>query len=236
MSIFISFSGTVREKYALKFLKFFNDYGIHCWYDQHELLLGDLLKETIISQGIDKSHYHVILINQTFLESEWPCEEARQIFKKSDKEVIFPILIDLTKDDLQNSTLSYLLNTKYQFLKSEKDIHKIGFQILNRIFSDMLSKARFNSIEKATKYFEKLLLSNSIDIYNALQTYSNFDETHYRDRTIFLICLIRLFNNTPFEKTIKKISYYLYNNDDITFDMYKVIEYIFLISIEIYLC
>lgn len=37
MNIFISFSGAAREEYAIKFLNFFNRFGIKCWYDQHEL-------------------------------------------------------------------------------------------------------------------------------------------------------------------------------------------------------
>lgn len=34
---FISFSGTAREKFAIKFLNFYKQYGLNCWYDQHEL-------------------------------------------------------------------------------------------------------------------------------------------------------------------------------------------------------
>ena len=40
MNIFISFSGEAREQYAIQFMNFFNKFGLHCWYDQHELFLG----------------------------------------------------------------------------------------------------------------------------------------------------------------------------------------------------
>jgi len=235
MSIFISFSGTAREEYALKFLDFFNAFGIHCWYDQHELFLGDLLKETIISKGIESVQYCILIINKTYLERNWPCIEAKMLYDRLDKEVIFPILLDISKEDLKKSKLSFLLNIKYQFLKENESIYPIALQILNRIFHDIVMKLKFNSMNTLTKYFKRLTLSNSIDIYNALQTYNNFSETNYRDRTIFLICLIRLFNNNLFEKTIREVSYHLYNNEKISFDMYKIIESIFLISISNYL-
>lgn len=235
MSIFISFSGAAREQYALKFMNFFNIYGFHCWYDQHELFLGDLLKETIISEGINNSKYCILIINKTYLEREWPCTEAKLLYNRLNKEVVFPILLDISKEDLQQSKLSFLLNVKYQFLKTNESIYPIAFQILNRIFHDITIGLKYNSMTTLTQFLQRLSLSNSIDLYNALQTYDNFSETNYRDKTVFLICLIRLFNNNEFDKTIREISYHLYSDENISFDMYKVVESIFLISISNYL-
>lgn len=234
MCIFISFSGIAREQFALKFLDFFNAYGLHCWYDQHELLLGDLLKETIISEGIEKAQYCILIINKTYLERNWPCTEAKILYEKLNKEVIFPILLDISKDDLKQSKLSFLLNIKYQFIKTNENIDLVAMQIMNRIFHDMTLKLKLNSMAKVIQYFKRLPFSNSIDIYNALQTYNHLNETNYRDRTVFLICLIRLFNNNSFDKTVRQISYHLYNNEKVTFDMYKIIESIFLINISNY--
>ena len=58
----------------------------------------------------------------------------------------------------------------------------------------------------------------------------NFDSNDYRDKTILLICLIKLLDNTQYNKIIQIISYKIYNNDNITFDLYKITESIFLIS------
>lgn len=234
MTIFISFSGMAREQFALKFLEFFHTYGLHCWYDQHELLIGDLLKETIISEGIEKSQYCILIINKTYLERDWPCTEAKMLYEKLDNEVIFPILLDISKEDLRQSELSFLLNIKYQFLKTNESIYPVAMQIMNRIFHDMTLKLKFNNIDAVIQYFKRLPLSNSIDIYNALQTYKHLSEINYRDRMVFLICLIRLFNNNFFDKTIREMSYHLYNNEKITFDMYKIIESIFLINVSYY--
>lgn len=111
-----------------------------------------------------------------------------------------------------------------------EEITFIGLQILNRIFHDIVLKTKFKTINDALQYFKRLTRSSSIDIYNALNVVNNFDSTNYKDKTIILICLINLFNNILYEKTLNQISYSIYDNKKITFDMYKIVEAIFLIN------
>lgn len=237
MNIFISFSGVAREEFAIKFMNFFKKYGLTCWYDQHELFLGDVLKETIISNGIESADYCVLIINKTYLDRNWPREEAKQLYEKlkeNKNHTIFPIFLDITKKDIKNSDLAFLLNIKYQFLHYGDSIIPIGYQILNRIFHDIVLKSKFHTLNDALKYFKRLTLSNNIDIYNALCAVNNFDETNYKDKTIILTCLTKLFNNNPYQKTLNMISYAIYDNKEITFDMYKIVESIFLINASLF--
>lgn len=237
MSIFISFSGKAREEFAIRFLDFFNQYGFYGWYDQHELFLGDHLKDKIIKDGINTAQYCILIINKTYLNRNWPCEEAKRLYERLETRkdyAIFPILLDISKEDVKNSKLNFLLNIKYQFLHTGESIEPIGLQILNRIFHDIVLQARFHTLDDALLFFKRLSLSNSIDIYNALNFMSNFDVTNYKDRTIILICLINLINNNPYQKTIKKISYYIYDRQIVSFDMYKIVESIFLICASLF--
>ncbi len=237
MSIFVSFSGASREEYAIKFLNFFNKYGLKCWYDQHELFLGDELKHTIIENGINNADYCLLIINKTYLSRSWPCEEAKKLYKKLETRkdyAIFPILLDITKEEIKNSEMSFLLNIKYQFLHTGEEIYNIGFQILNRIFHDMAIKTKFATFDDALMYFKRLTQSNCIDIYNALNVVTNFDNTNYKDKTIILTCLTNLFNNSPYKQTLNRISYSIYDNQKISFDMYKIVESIFLISASMF--
>lgn len=237
MNIFISFSGTAREDFAIKFLNFFNSFGLHCWYDQHELFLGDDLKNTIINDGIETADYCILIINESYLNRSWPCEEAKKLYEKlktKKNSVIFPILLDITKEDVKNSKVKFLLNIKYQFLHTGDSINAIGLQILNRIFYDIATQYRFQTINDALDYFKRLTLTSSIDIYNALNVVNNFDNTNYKDRTIILTCLTNLFNNNPYKKTVNKISYFIYENEIISYDMYKIVESIFLINASMY--
>ena len=237
MNVFISFSGVSRETFAIKFLDFFNKYGIHCWYDRHELFLGDMLKDTIIKNGLETADYCILIINKTYLERNWPCEEAKRLYERLESKkdyTIFPILLDLTKDDLKNSKLHFILDIKYQFLYTGQSVEQIGLQILNRIFHDQLMKYSIQTITEALNYFKRLTLLNSIDIYNTLNIVNDFDITNYKDRTIILICVTNLLNKNPYSKTIKRISYYIYDNQNITYDMYKIVESIFLITVSLF--
>lgn len=237
MNIFISFSGTAREKFAIKFLNFYEQYGLNCWYDQHELFLGDELKKTITQKGIETANYSILIINKTYLSRNWPCQEAIKLYEQLEikrDSVIFPILLDITKEDVKNSQLNFLLNIKYQFLHTGESITHIGLQILNRIFHDITMQSKLKNMDDALRYFKRLTLSSNIDIYNALSIVNNFDETNYKDKAILLTCLTKLFGNIQYQKALNKISYAIYDNQPIDFDMYKIVESIFLINASIF--
>lgn len=238
MDTFISFSGEARETHAVQFMNFFNKYGLHCWYDYHELFLGDELKKSIIDNGINKVDYCILIINKTYLNRNWPCQEAILLYERfiNKKDiVIFPILLDITKQDLKESKLNFLLNIKYQFLKTGEPIDKVAFQIINRIFHDFLSNFKLKSVSLALKYFGNLKLSSDINIYNSLKLLNNFDDNDYKNKTIILICIIELFEKNPFFKTVRQIAYMIYEKKDIGFDMYKTIESIFLICSSLFI-
>jgi hypothetical protein len=237
MNIFISFSGTAREEFAIKFLNFYKQYGLNCWYDQHELFLGDELKETITQKGIETANYCILIINKNYLSRNWPCQEAIKLYEQLEikrDSVIFPILLDITKEDVKNSQLNFFLNIKYQFLHTGESITHIGLQILNRIFHDITMQSKLKNMDDALGYFKRLTLSSNIDIYNALSIVNNFDETNYKDKTILLTCLTKLFGNIQYQKALNKISYAIYDNQPIDFDMYKIVESIFLINASIF--
>ena len=164
MNIFISFSGTAREEFAIKFLNFYNQYGLKCWYDQHELFLGDDLKKTITQKGIETANYSILIINKTFLNRNWPCQEAIKLFEQLElkkNSVIFPIFLDITKEDIKNSKLKFLLDIKYQFLHTGENITHIALQILNRIFHDITMQYRFKTTN--TNFF-MIISSNSLSV------------------------------------------------------------------------
>lgn len=237
MNIFISFSGTAREEFAIKFLNFYKQYGLNCWYDQHELFLGDELKETITQKGIETANYCILIINKNYLSRNWPCQEAIKLYEQLEikrDSVIFPILLDITKEDVKNSQLNFFLNIKYQFLHTGESITHIGLQILNRIFHDITMQSKLKNMDDALGYFKRLTLFSNIDIYNALSIVNNFDETNYKDKTILLTCLTKLFGNIQYQKALNKISYAIYDNQPIDFDMYKIVESIFLINASIF--
>ncbi len=95
-------------------------------------------------------------------------------------------------------------------------------------------QSKLKNMDDALGYFKRLTLSSNIDIYNALSIVNNFDETNYKDKTILLTCLTKLFGNIQYQKALNKISYAIYDNQPIDFDMYKIVESIFLINASIF--
>lgn len=214
-------------------MDFFDKYGIRCWYDHHELFLGDDIKSEIIEKGIETVDYSIIIINKKFLSRKWPCEEAKRLyerFKTDNNFTIFPILLDIEKEDLKNSKIDFLLEIKYQFLKGNQSIEQIGFQILNRIFHDKVSLCEFDSIDSLLFYLKNSNRNNLSNLYNGLKIVKYFDKTNYHDKCIALLSLNKILNCTYYNEITDRFAVNLANKLDANFDVYKIIESIFLIN------
>lgn len=232
MNVFLSFSGNGRELYAVKFLDIYSRLGFHCWYDRHELYLGDILRETIIEKGINTCDYCVLFINKSFLNKNWPCEEANRFYDRyvdSPTQRIFPILIDISKEDVEKSKIKRILEVKYQFLNDDNSLQNIAIQILNCIIHFEVLNLKINNMDSAMVYYKRLSKHLHINIYNALKVLSRVNCTDYKSRIAILICLSKCINSDMYENVLDEFSYMLYHDEKINEDAYKFIESIFLL-------
>lgn len=231
MNVFISFSGEGREKYAVKLLKIYSSLGLNCWYDRHELYLGDTLKDTIIENGITKCDYCVLFINKTYLNREWPCEEAKLFLDKyvhSQEQRIFPVLIDVTKEDVLNSKIKDILKIKYQFLNDDTMLEYIAIQMLNCMLHVEIKNQKIKNLNDALQYYKRLSKRSHINIYNALSILSCMPSTDYKSRTAILICLSSELRSSIHENLIDRLSSLLYNDIEINEQIYGIAEAIFI--------
>lgn len=230
MNIFLSFSGEGRELYAEKLLDIYSRLGLHCWYDRHELYLGDTLHKTIIENGINKSDYCILLINKTFLEKKWPCEEANRFYERfvgSPNQRIFPILIDITKEDVEKSRINRILDIKYQFLNENNSLQDIAVQMLNCMLHSEVSHCYINDMNTAMNYYKRLSKKTHINIYNALNVLTQISSTDYRSRSAILICLSNCIKSDKYNNMLNEFSSILYRNETVNEEYYKVVESIF---------
>ena len=233
MQVFLSFSGAKREEYAIHFLNYFSKVGLKCWYDHEELFIGDQLYATIISEGINKSNYGIILIDKSFLERHWPMEEAELLIRKLEYNALFPLLLNVTKDEVAKSKIKKILEYKYQFIFKKEDIEHVCDQILNRILHDVvLSECTIKSIEEAIRFFDTSHAFRCIDYRNALHMINSFDTTQYTNKTIAIICLLNTFTEIEYSGVLRYISYKVFEKQVIGFDLYKAAESIFLINLQ----
>lgn len=231
MNVFISFSGEGREKYAVQLLKIYSSFGLNCWYDRHELHLGDNLKDTIINDGIDKSDYCVLFINKTYLNREWPCEEANLFFEKyveSPEQRIFPILVNVTKDDVANSKISRILEIKHQFLNNDNPLENIAIQMLNCMLHVEIKKQSMHDLDDAMQYYKRLSRRSHINIYNALSILSHIPCTDYKSRSAILMCLSSEIRSTVYDSILDRMASIIYNDNEINEQIYGIAESIFI--------
>lgn len=232
MNIFISFSGDGREKYAVNLLKIYSSIGLNCWYDRHELYLGDNLKDTIIKDGIDKSDYCVLFINKTFLNREWPCEEANLFLEKyvnSQEQRIFPILVNVTKEDVINSKINRILEIKYQFLNNDNTLENIAMQMLNVMIHVETKNQAIQKLGDAMDYYKRLSKRSHINIYNALSVLSHVPSTDYKSRTAILLCLSSEIKSMIYDNLLDKLASLLYNDNEINEQIYGIAEALFIL-------
>lgn len=238
MNIFLSFSGDGRQKFAMDFLTFFSNHGFKCWYDQHELFLGDILSETIIQKGLKKTEYAILIINEAFLLREWPRTEAKILYDRAKKRetTLFPLLWNVTKDQVLESDIAFLLEYKYQFVDEKTPFEVVAYQIMNRILHDVItSKYHACTLEDVKKHSQSLSLPKGLDVFNCLNILSQVSPLSYEVQATILIVIIKLLDQKKHEKLINMLSYRLYTNKPIYFDICKILENILIVNYYSYI-
>jgi TIR domain len=94
-SVFISYSHSDVE-FTLRLHNFLTRKGVRCWLDNHELLPGDKLHETI-RRGILNHDKFLLICSRDSLQSWWVNNELEEIFAKEramGTALLVPIAID----------------------------------------------------------------------------------------------------------------------------------------------
>ena len=136
--IFICFSGEERYSIVKNIIYHLGNFKIDYWYDNYNLLLGDVKRKEIIENGIYKSDYAIIIYSDSFFKHP-SCVEEEQIIldlHKNNKIQIFPILYNITFKDLPINTKTYLENIIYNEIYDSSNIYLTLNQIFVRILKD----------------------------------------------------------------------------------------------------
>ena len=77
--------------------------GLSVWFDESTLKVGDSLRRSI-DRGLARARFGVVIINQDFLNKEWPQREldglvAREI---DGTKVILPVWHDITAEEIRS--------------------------------------------------------------------------------------------------------------------------------------
>lgn len=75
--------------------------GLHVWYDEFSLTVGDSLRRAI-ERGLSESMYGVVILSPVFFQKEWPQKELDGLAVKEDQggKVILPVWHNIQRDGI----------------------------------------------------------------------------------------------------------------------------------------
>lgn len=100
--VFISHASEDKEKFVHILAQKLQEKQLLIWYDDFELQVGSGLRKSI-DYGLSKSRFGIVILSKNFFRKQWPNWEldglvARQ--NSSENDLILPIWLDITRDDV----------------------------------------------------------------------------------------------------------------------------------------
>ncbi len=99
--VFISHASEDKEAVVRPLAIALQDKGVHVWYDEFEMKIGDSLRRKI-DHGLANSRFGVVVISRSFIKKGWTNYELDGIMTKtiSGQQVLLPIWHDITKQEV----------------------------------------------------------------------------------------------------------------------------------------
>lgn len=172
--IFISFSGEERYTVVKNLIYHLDNFNLEYWYDNYNLTLGDIKRQEIFSNGIDKSQYAIIIYSKNFHHHPSAVEEEKYIFDLFQKKQlkIFPILYKVKFQELPSNTRQYLENIIYNEIDDSSNLYLTLNQILIRILKEK-NNLHYNQKFKFTNDFSQKIpdefLKKELEFFIALE-------------------------------------------------------------------
>jgi hypothetical protein len=137
--VFISHAGEDKEGLVRPLAKALSEFGVHVWYDEFTLTLGDSLSKSI-DMGLAGSEYGLVVLSPNFLKKGWPDYELRGLLAKEigSKKVILPIWHELTKDDLLAYSPS--IADKKALRSDELSVLKLAVEVIKVVRPDLFKR------------------------------------------------------------------------------------------------
>ena len=99
---FISHASDDKEDFVRHLAKALTDEGVHVWYDEYDLRVGDSLSQSI-NRGLSESRFGIAVLSTAFFEKQWPQWELDGLVARQNAEgrkVILPVWHEVSRDDV----------------------------------------------------------------------------------------------------------------------------------------
>lgn len=235
--IFIGYANDDRYSIVESLVFHLKNWGFHIWYDFHNMYLGDDRIKVNFEYGIRESSYVIFVISHNTFKSRCAIDEllyARDL-QESGNIVLFPILYELTADDLPREYL-WLKKIIYNETTKASGTFYVVNQIIEKVLSDyqnFLDMKTFSltirDLNKIDPYLDSLINTlDKIDLdnYNARMgilyaAYLYIYNTIKQIPELPLFCtkaIERIFALTRLNISIDHLTYGIYQ-DIITIDL-----------------
>jgi len=105
--IFLCHASEDKEEYAKPLYNELMNNGISVWYDEGEILWGDLITDKI-QEGIKLSRFAIICFSKNFLKKNWANSEFRNLHQRQQtegKKIILPLILNSKEEVLERYPL-----------------------------------------------------------------------------------------------------------------------------------
>ena len=126
--VFVSHATEDKEEVARPLANALMEAGLHVWYDEFELQIGDSLRRKI-DFGLARSRFGIVVLSPSFFAKKWPQYELDGLvtMEMTGEQTILPLWHRLTKDDVIRESPS--LADKIARSTSEFTIEQIADEI-----------------------------------------------------------------------------------------------------------
>lgn len=99
--VFVSHASEDKNDFVRDFVKCLQENGLHVWYDEFTLRVGDSLRRSI-DHGLRNSRYGIVVLSEAFFNKEWPQKELDGLFARevNGEKVILPIWHKISKNEV----------------------------------------------------------------------------------------------------------------------------------------
>ena len=99
--VFVSHAAEDKDGIVRDLVRAFQDEGLHVWYDEFELRIGDSLRRKI-DAGLAGSRFGVVVLSSAFFSKNWPQYELDGLVTRemAGQQVILPLWHQVTKADV----------------------------------------------------------------------------------------------------------------------------------------
>lgn len=98
---FICHASEDKESFVRELADRLTKKGLHIWYDEFSLKIGDSLRRSI-DKGLLNSRFGIVVLSHNFFKKKWPQRELDGLTTRevAGENVILPIWHDVSKDDV----------------------------------------------------------------------------------------------------------------------------------------